>query len=137
MTTRLIELGMGGLATAAAATQGVGASSDWFSVVLQSGMAGIVVILLLKVIPDSSRANATRHREFLDALAVRDAAFMKALKEERESRERQNAAWLAIVTERGYCPVRDAKVHQGAPHQGPIHLEYKDSEHLTEKPTML
>jgi uncharacterized membrane protein YhiD involved in acid resistance len=63
---------------------------------LQAGMAGIVVLLLLKVFPF-----------LMDHLEEKDKRHDETILDIVERNERKDAAWQEIVQSRGICPIKE------------------------------
>lgn len=95
-------------------------SGGWLPVIVQAGMAGVVVLLLLKHIPCILEAHAKNQHSFMETLERERIAFRDVLAAERESHERnierivnsqsvKDAAWQEIVNHRGQCPIRDTE----------------------------
>jgi hypothetical protein len=88
----------------AAGTLTSGHGWEW---VIQGGMAAIVVLLLLKFVPDLLKQSSDKDRSFVDALERQNKAHAEAMKTLVDAFERHDSAWREMMKARGFCPVRD------------------------------
>lgn len=66
---------------------------SWHSLAIQAGMAGVVVLLLLKFFP-----------MLIAHLEKKDAEHQAIIREIVASNQLKDEAWQKIVTDRGLCP---------------------------------
>ena len=94
------------------------ATGGWLPLIVQAGMAGIVVLLVMKHIPAMQKANADAQDRFLNLLEKQNEAHTVAMEKERDmfrqvieritsDNREQNMAWRDLIATRGYCPIRD------------------------------
>lgn len=81
--------------------------SGWLPLVVQAGMAGIVVLIVLKHIPELIRAQQRANDQHAENLRLEREAFERVMNRIVESNERKDAAWQHLISQRGHCPVRD------------------------------
>jgi len=99
--------------------------SSWYSIAIQAGMMGVVLLLLLKFFPDLQRSQRETTDRFLMALTEQRVAHDAAVDAHRlayeatierivhehelrtEAHERQMENWRKMIALRGYCPRRD------------------------------
>jgi hypothetical protein len=84
-----------------------------FTILIQAGMAGIVLLLLLKFIPDLMKANAEQMKLHQNAMESITEAHRVALDSLVKSFEQHDSSWRELLTRRGYCPVRDSEENHG------------------------
>ena len=123
----------GGLASIATILASVDVNAanggGWLPVIVQAGMAGIVILLVVKHIPgliaaqqEMQKSQHEKEKEmqkaYLDALEKQGAAHRESLSAERQfhqdvinqivkSNSEKDDVWQRLVAQRGYCPVRD------------------------------
>lgn len=83
----------------------------WLPLIVQAGMAGIVVLIVLKHIPELIRAQQRANDQHAENLRLEREAFERVMNRIVESNERKDAAWQQIISQRGHCPVRDGDSH--------------------------
>ena len=79
----------------------------WLPLIVQAGMAGIVVLIVLKHIPELIRAQQRANDQHAENLRLEREAFERVMNRIVESNERKDAAWQKLIAQRGHCPVRD------------------------------
>lgn len=100
---------LGSLSTA----EGAG---GWLQIVVQAGMAGIVVLIVMKHIPRLITSQEETNKLFLGAIEKEREANRESTAKDREmyektidriiqSQEIKDAAWQQIVMNRGICPI--------------------------------
>jgi len=82
-------------------------SSGWLPVIVQAGMAGIVVLLLMKHIPQMMERNERMQERHLQVLQEERKAFENTITVIMQSNASKDKAWQHIIQSRGFCPVRD------------------------------
>jgi hypothetical protein len=82
-------------------------SAGWLPVVVQAGMAGIVVLLLMKHIPQMMERNERMQERHLQVLQEERKAFEHTITTIVQSNASKDQAWQHIIQSRGFCPVRD------------------------------
>jgi hypothetical protein len=100
---------LAGLASIGMLAQSLVADSSLgvWGLILQAGNAGIVLLLLLKFIPDlmrNQREAATAHQDAMQKIVDTHKATIDSLV---KSFENHDGAWRDLMNRRGYCPVRD------------------------------
>jgi hypothetical protein len=100
--------GLAGLASIATLAQSAldAGASPW-GLILQAGNAGIVLLLLLKFIPDlmrNQREASTAHQESMQKIVDSHKATVDSLV---KSFERHDDAWRDMLSQRGWCPARE------------------------------
>ncbi len=70
----------------------------WLQIVIQAGMAGVVVVLLLKFFP-----------MVMQHLKEKDAAHQQVIREIVESHREEVRQWQQIVQSKGVCPINENK----------------------------
>ena len=83
------------------------ATGGWLQVIVQAGMAGIVVLLLMKHIPAMMERNERMQERHLQVLQEERKAFEHTVTTIVESNATKDKAWQQIIQSRGFCPVRD------------------------------
>jgi hypothetical protein len=89
-----------------------------WGLVLQAGNAGIVLLLLLKFIPDlmrNQREASTAHQAAMQKMAESHRSTMQNIVDSHKttvdslisSFENHDNAWRDLINQRGWCPVRD------------------------------
>jgi membrane protein implicated in regulation of membrane protease activity len=99
------------LGNAAAGVAGTVSGHGW-EWVIQGGMAAIVVLLLLKFVPDLLKSASDKDKAFIDALERQNKAHAEAMKTLVDAFERHDCAWRELMKTRGFCPVRDNPEHK-------------------------
>lgn len=98
--------------TGAAVTLAASAAALDVSIWVQAGMAGVVVLLLLKFFPmilSHMEAKDKRHEQKMDE---KDLRFEQTIRDIVERNDKKDEAWQQIVQSRGNCPMAEAASEQ-------------------------
>lgn len=76
-------------------------SGGWLPLVVQAGMAGIVVIIVLKHIPELIRAQQRANDQFSENLRQEREAFERVMNRIIESNEKKDALWQDLISRQG------------------------------------
>lgn len=86
-------------------------AGGWLPLIVQAGMAGIVVLIVLKHIPELIKAQAEANKLHAENLRLEREAFERTITRIVDANERKDEAWQKLISLRGYCPVRDGNSH--------------------------
>lgn len=79
-----------------------GVMESWAQLAIQAGMAGVVVLLLMKFFP-----------MMLDKMEAKDRAHEDTIRHIIESNSKKDEAWQKLVQERVTCPMQNQNQNQG------------------------
>jgi hypothetical protein len=86
----------------------------WMPLIVQAGMAGIVVMLVMRHIPQLQASAQAQQDKFIELIRSENEQFRATIKEIADNRDSDQQAWRDLIARRGYCPVRD---HDMSPKQ--------------------
>jgi len=82
----------------------------WLPIIVQAGMAGIVVLIVLKHIPALINAQQVANKLHAENLRLEREAFERTIERIVSANEKKDDAWQSLISSRGHCPVRDGKL---------------------------
>lgn len=84
-------------------------TTGWLPVIVQSGMAGIVVLIIMKHIPEMIKANERNTDRYLEALKGEREAFRESLRDISKENTKREESLREALEKRGTCPIVDAE----------------------------